>query len=1089
MHLTGNKPSLIENAIINNSIIPYCAPTAYHEQHALQCWRTMETAMTHSLKKAFVLCIATLSILWLGASLPARAETIQTTLLHLRDSDWSFSATATGDLNRDGAQDILVSEDNWLSQQTNALLLGLGSNATQDISAPGWSHSNNAAINDFTGDGYNDFVSQNNKDSKLLLFASTGNATFNPLVIASNTSGNATISAANLDGDTDIDFFVATDSFHTGGPALYWYENLAGGAAWGRHTILSDTGGYGIAATMADIDADSVPDLVVGKANGVFWLENALGDGSSWTAHTVHTFGAALPRVAAVDVDGDTDLDIVSLAMGVDSSVTVQWHRNDSLSWTTTNLVSATSAGPDAYHNRMAVGDIEGDGKPDVVLAVKRGGALYLEIWSDIAHPAVSTILLAADATNVYCGELLMTDKGIGGKNTLLFKLYDYNSQMTTKLYRLAHSSVSGPTLDSGAYHTLAIKQDSSLWAWGRNNAGQLGDGTQINRNAPVRIGDGYVAVSAGMYHSLGLQADSTLWAWGLNNVGQLGTGANVYNSATPALVGDGFMAMAAGGGHSLGLKTDGSLWAWGDNEYGQLGVPVVQATSPVKVGDGFAAVAAAGISSYGLKDDGTLWAWGDNQYGQLGDGTTTTRDEPVLIGSGFKTISAGDVHCLALKTDGSLWAWGWNEFGQLGDGTTTQRNAPVLIGTGFTAISAGAGSSLALKANGTLWAWGRNAEYQLGDGTTTQRNTPVLVGQNYSVFSAGPVFTIAIKTDGTRWAWGDNTYGQLGDGTNTASPSPVQTDTGYAAPQDETGSKGFLVPIITLLLGSQAPPAFQGVYDSQFGTAGTGNGQFNGPAAVAVAENGTIYVTDRGNDRVQRFDSSGNYLGQWGGTGTADGAFNYPNGIAVDASGSVYVCDTENNRIQKFTATGGHVLSWGSPGTGTGQFDAPYGVAADASGNIYVAEWGNSRVQKFTSTGAYLTYWGGQGSADGEFNGAYAVTVDGSGVFVTDDHNNRVQKFTLSGSQTMSFGTFGTAAGQFNEPEGVAVAANGDILVCDNENNRVQWFNSAGQFKAFLATAGSGNGQVLDPRQIAFGPNGKLYVADKGNNRILVFK
>jgi alpha-tubulin suppressor-like RCC1 family protein len=341
--------------------------------------------------------------------------------------------------------------------------------------------------------------------------------------------------------------------------------------------------------------------------------------------------------------------------------------------------------------------------------------------------------------------------------------------------------------------HSIALKSDGTLWAWGDNSSGQLGDGTFTNRSTPVRVGTdtNWVAITAGYYrHNLALKSDGTLWAWGDNWDGQLGDGTTA-DRTTPVRVGTdtNWTAITAGWEYTIALKSDGTLWAWGDNYSGQLGDgTTVNRTTPVRVGTdtNWVAIEAGGVHTVALKSDGTLWAWGDNYFGQLGDGTTITRTTPVQIGTDTKwvAISAGWDDTIALKSDGTLWAWGFNDCGQLGDGSTTNRTTPVQIGTDtkWKAIAAGGYHTIALKSDGTLWAWGGNWDGQLGNGSTPNLTTPVQIGTDtkWSAIAAGGWHTMALKSDGTLWTWGDNEDGQLGDGTTTNRTTPVQimTDT-----------------------------------------------------------------------------------------------------------------------------------------------------------------------------------------------------------------------------------------------------------------------------------------------------------------------
>ncbi len=242
----------------------------------------------------------------------------------------------------------------------------------------------------------------------------------------------------------------------------------------------------------------------------------------------------------------------------------------------------------------------------------------------------------------------------------------------------------------AGEYHTVAVKTDGTLWTWGWDGYGQLGDGdpsgtgttTSVSQPAPVLIGSGFAAVSAGTNHTVAVKQDGTLWAWGDNYYGQLGDGT-ATTRYVPAQIGSGFAAVSAGWNHTVALKMDGTLWAWGNNYNGQLGDGTTTTRYvPAQIGSGFAAVSAGSyLHTVAVKADGTLWAWGFNSNGQLGDGTTAQRSSPVQIGSGFVSAAAGSYHTEAVKADGTLWAWGSNYHGQLGDGTWTSRYVPVYLG------------------------------------------------------------------------------------------------------------------------------------------------------------------------------------------------------------------------------------------------------------------------------------------------------------------------------------------------------------------------------------------------------------------------
>jgi alpha-tubulin suppressor-like RCC1 family protein len=258
----------------------------------------------------------------------------------------------------------------------------------------------------------------------------------------------------------------------------------------------------------------------------------------------------------------------------------------------------------------------------------------------------------------------------------------------------------------------------------------------------------GVTAVAAGLAHSVALKNDGTVWAWGSNSKGQLGNGTTTDRS-TPVQVSTlvGITAVAAGASHSIALRNivgvinDGTIWAWGSNSNGQLGNgTTVDTWIPIQVSGltGVTAIAAGSAHTvavrniFSLINDGTLWAWGSNGNGQLGNGTTTDSWTPVMVSglSLMTTIAAGFNHTIALMYNGVIWTWGNNSNGQLGDGTTTERwvVAPISGLTGVMAIAAGTKNNIVLRNDNTLQAWGYNNKGQLGDGTTTDKLTPVLI-------------------------------------------------------------------------------------------------------------------------------------------------------------------------------------------------------------------------------------------------------------------------------------------------------------------------------------------------------------------------
>ncbi|HEX5152709.1 MAG TPA: hypothetical protein VFW07_14760 [Parafilimonas sp.] len=332
-----------------------------------------------------------------------------------------------------------------------------------------------------------------------------------------------------------------------------------------------------------------------------------------------------------------------------------------------------------------------------------------------------------------------------------------------------------------GFSHTLAIESNKTLWAWGNNNMGQLGDGSTVQKIIPIQVSSlsGIKDAAGGYEHSLALKSNGTVWSWGRNVEGQLGDGTTTQRKAPVKVSGlSNIIKVAAGYYHSLAIKADGSVWTWGKNNLGQLGNGTTANSSlPAKLNaiTGVTDVTAGVEFSMALKSDGTVLSWGSNNWGQLGNGTTTTRSipAPVTNGTNVIAIAAGRYHALALKADGTVWAWGHNVYGELGIGTTVYKTTPVQVLNlnNVIAIAAGEYHSLALKSDGTFWAWGRNEQGQLGDLTfTLSRNLPVEVQQlrGVSFFSAGTQTLSIMPATSTHlyWAFGNNNNGQLGDST-----------------------------------------------------------------------------------------------------------------------------------------------------------------------------------------------------------------------------------------------------------------------------------------------------------------------------------
>jgi alpha-tubulin suppressor-like RCC1 family protein len=246
-----------------------------------------------------------------------------------------------------------------------------------------------------------------------------------------------------------------------------------------------------------------------------------------------------------------------------------------------------------------------------------------------------------------------------------------------------------------GSYHALALQPDGALFSWGNNSSDQLGDQTapSAGRASPGLVNDRPwltatgTTFAAGNLHSCALGADHSLWCWGDNSNGQLGDGTTHMRLNPTQIPGTDWAQISGGFYHTCALKTDGSLWCWGDNSNGQLGtgnttavrVPTQVTTATAK----WSAVTTGHAHTCGLQIDGSLWCWGGNSDGQLGSAQATVTPAQVSGAiSAWKNASAGDGHTCAVASDGTLWCWGRNKNGQVGIGGTTNQTTPAVLGT-----------------------------------------------------------------------------------------------------------------------------------------------------------------------------------------------------------------------------------------------------------------------------------------------------------------------------------------------------------------------------------------------------------------------
>jgi alpha-tubulin suppressor-like RCC1 family protein len=384
------------------------------------------------------------------------------------------------------------------------------------------------------------------------------------------------------------------------------------------------------------------------------------------------------------------------------------------------------------------------------------------------------------------------------------------------------------PAIAAGITHTLAIRDDGSLWAWGKNDSGELGTGNTTSSNKPVHIGTSttWSAVAAGESFSLGLKTDGTIWAWGHNTGGELGNGTATTSQTSPVQVcktsglacfGNKYVAIAAGRHHALAIRNDGTLWAWGKNDRGQLGdhttTDRVYPTQESLRRTDWVSVSAGRAHSVATTAESKAWSWGANEHGQLAQGDLVDESVPsseYFFASDWAQVVAGDDHTLAVKYDGTLWGWGSSAKGQLGLPSGAQTEFPLQIGTDtdWAQAAAGGNTSAGRKRGGRVLTWGGAGSGQLGNTSTTDTSAPGSVYGNPSDWislSMGYKRMFAVKADGQVWGWGDNGSGQVGIG-STQTPLTLPNSTYFSrtkptisikSPLDRSSVQANTTPII----------------------------------------------------------------------------------------------------------------------------------------------------------------------------------------------------------------------------------------------------------------------------------------------------
>lgn len=381
------------------------------------------------------------------------------------------------------------------------------------------------------------------------------------------------------------------------------------------------------------------------------------------------------------------------------------------------------------------------------------------------------TQALITDVTQISIGDDETTTLALRKDGTAWIWGYRADAVNTNGLAYQSYEPVQIPNLTgltavaAGSGFGIALKSDGTVWSWGTGGDGQLGDGTtpsgQIANYTPrqVKTLTGVTKIAACQAHALAIKSDGTVWAWGNNNIGQLGQNTNQVDKSTPVQVPGltGASAVSCGTKFSVVAKSDGTVWVFGNNfnyEYGN-GTQVEAANyAPTQVPglSDVKMVAASEVTLLALKNDGTVWGWGDNARGQVGSGKTTTSGTDIRVPtqvsglSGISHIARGYNHSLAVKSDGTVYAWGWNDYGQLGDNQPAAGNAELVRYTPVQPLGIG-GSGTLSAVNSNLLGFPVSAAY---DGALTNLSLTLYFSPNSAdKGKSGKVFLAAILPSG----------------------------------------------------------------------------------------------------------------------------------------------------------------------------------------------------------------------------------------------------------------------------------------------------------------------------------------------------
>lgn len=543
---------------------------------------------------------------------------------------------------------------------------------------------------------------------------------------------------------------VLTDVVAIGAGSFASYAVKSDGTAWawGANASgqLGDGSGVDQAAPVAVASLTGVAAIAGGwdhaaalKSDGTVWCW-----GSNWSGQLGDWyFGGSATPIQAVGVSG-----AVAIATGSDHTLA---KLSDGSMWAWGGNFNGQLATGDAWVSTLNFDPLPTQLDAGVV-QVSAGGYTSFALKSDGTISGFGYVEYGQMGDGLYQGKPFPVQayglkeggvSGAGGRFHAAIVLSDgtvgwvgqYDTQnlyiggmdpddqrYELKVLTLADDAVS---VSSGDQHTLALLANGTVWAWGVNANGELGDGTNTTSMTPVQVSGltNVISIAADASTSVAVKSDGTVWAWGSNATGQLADGTTTPSNVPVQIVATGLAnitKVAVGGDHVIARKNDGTVWAWGNNDMGQLvgGGSTVLLPTQISGLTNVSEIAAGTGFSLALRTNGTVSSWGFNDYGQLGLGDTTLRTTPVVVPGlvGVAQVTTGTAHSLVRLQDGTLRAWGNNELGQLGDGTFINRVSPVAVWRvkAVQSVAAGFLHSLAVRSDGSVWTWGNNGNEQL---------------------------------------------------------------------------------------------------------------------------------------------------------------------------------------------------------------------------------------------------------------------------------------------------------------------------------------------------------------------------------------